>query len=189
MEFPEQILNTLRGTDVILIPIDGDENEAEAFVKDHIEPLLALDMSLAIQKDGTSILFNPSYHDSKALEQAAKEDRLYEFVNGAGNNGVPENPTAAVHVTTRNGKPVRSILVDSLEKAASAAGRNMTVDHNVDVEPITSPHRLIGAKVGGQVKSEAEKISKGGVGDVTAPLPGMDQPTEQISVSPRRLRK
>lgn len=141
MKIPEQVINSLAGKDVILVPPQEEgttPTPAEEFVQAFIEPLMMLEMGVAVQEDGSALLFNPSYHDPALIEQAAQQGRLAEYVNGAGNNQKPVNPMAMVKVTSKKGEPVRDILVDSLEKADTAARRNMTDEHNVEVVPASN---------------------------------------------------
>jgi hypothetical protein len=146
---PEQIINVLKGTDALLIPPQNEgtvPTEAENFVLEHLEPLIALGLKLAtddgnpqVAGDETYLLFNPDGFDEEAVMQAADQGRLAEFVNGAGNNVKPTNPIAIVKVRNKkSGATVRDILTDSPETTMSAAQRNNTEDHVVAVEPASN---------------------------------------------------
>ena len=145
MEIPQQVLNALAGTDVVLIPPEEEGTApmpAEDFVRQYIEPLVALDMAVVVDPNSlTSLLFNPTFHDEKELTQMAIDGRLAEYVNGQGNNQKPINPQALVKVTSK-GQPVRDILVDNVEAGINAGKRNMTADNQVEVLPVT-PENLM----------------------------------------------
>ena len=144
MEIPQQVINTLAGTDVILIPPEEEGTQpmpAEEYVKAFIEQLMALGMQLALSPSGTSLLFNPSYHNPEEITVLAEQDRLAEYVNGVGNNQKPINPQALVKVTSK-GQPVRDILVDNVEAGINAGNRNLTQDNEVEVLPVT-PENLM----------------------------------------------
>lgn len=139
MQIPQQVLNTLAGTDVLLVPPPEEgtaPTPAEKFAEEFIEPLMSLGMAVAVSPSGMSLMFNPEFHDPKALEQLAKADRLAEYVNGEGNNEKPIDPKALVKVTSR-GEPVRDILVDNVQAGINAGRRNMTSENEVEVLPVT----------------------------------------------------
>lgn len=146
---PDQIINVLKGTDALLIPPANEgvvPMEAEIFAQEHLPALLALGLKLAtddgnpeVQGDETYLLFNPDGFDANIVMQAADSGRLAEFVNGLGNNKKPETPIAIVKVRSKNtGGSVRDILTDTPETTLSAAQRNNTADHTVEVQPATN---------------------------------------------------
>jgi hypothetical protein len=146
---PEQIINVLKGTDALLIPPANEgtiPTESEIYAQKFLEPLLALGLMLAtdqgvpeVEGDETYLLYNPDGFDNNAVMQAADQGRLAEFVNGTGNNKKPEQPIAIVKVRSKKtGATVRDILTDSPETTMSAAQRNNTEDHTVDVQPASN---------------------------------------------------
>jgi hypothetical protein len=145
MEIPQQVINALQGTDVVLVPPEEEGTQpmpAEDFVREYIEPLLALDMAVVVDPESfSSVLFNPTFHDTEELKALAVEGRLAEYVNGLGNSQKPINPQALVRVTSK-GEPVRDILVDNVEAGINAGNRNLTENNEVEVLPAT-PENLM----------------------------------------------
>jgi hypothetical protein len=139
MKIPDQVLSMLSGADVVLVPPpqEGTQpTEAEDFIQAFIEPLMMLEMGVAIEPEtGMGLVFNPTYHNPDVIGELALAGRLAEYVNGLGNNEKPINPEALVRVTSPSGEPIRDILVDSREKAQTAVARNETGDHVVEVLP------------------------------------------------------
>jgi hypothetical protein len=196
MKIPDQILNTLKGTDVTVVPPPqpGKQNTpGEMYAMQHIEHLIGLGMSLAHDAQGTSLLFNPAHYDSKKIHAYALAGRLQEVASGHGNNHKGEDavsPMAMLHVkSAANQEHIRSIPVSSPEQVQSALAANATPDNTVDIGPATiSPHKLVGAKIGGEVKSQAqgtqgiENIKAPEGGQITANLPGADNNVQPMSV-------
>jgi hypothetical protein len=144
MQIPQQVLNTLAGTDVVLVPPESEgtiPTPAEEFVKNNTDALFMLGMVLAVSPTESALLFNPDFHDPDLINEMAKEDRLAEYVNGEGNNEKPIDPRALVKVTSR-GEPVRDILVDDEQSGINAAMRNMTADNDVEILPASGEELL-----------------------------------------------
>jgi hypothetical protein len=145
MEIPQQVINTLAGTDVVLVPAEEEGTvpmPSEDFVRENIEALIALGMMVVVDPETfMALVYNPSFHDTEELKVLALEGRLAEYVNGLGKNQKPINPQAMVKVSSK-GQPVRDILVDNVEAGINAGQRNLTADNEVEVLPVTRENLL-----------------------------------------------
>lgn len=143
---PDQIIDVLDGSDVLLIPPASEgtvPTPSEQFAIEHAEALVDLGLVIArdtgkSDEDASYLLFNPDVFDPGTVERFAMQGRLAEFVNGLGNNQKPENPTHMVSVkSAATGDPIRDVLVDSPEKAAAAIQRNDSPKRTVELNPVT----------------------------------------------------
>lgn len=163
---PEQILDVLAGDDVLLIPPAQEgvmPMPAEAYADEHAEALL--DLGLAITKEDRPegeayLLYNPEVYPPEEVESFAKEGRLSEYVNGAGNNQKPADSNAVVSVTTKKGEPVRDIMVASPQQAEAAIARNQSSKRNIALSPLTPD------SVQGTLRNRIQRI-----GEIPNPVP------------------
>lgn len=149
IEIPDQVWNTLTGKDVVIIPPEMEgvmPMPAEEFVMQHAPELIDMGMLIARDHKGTNeeatwMLFNPKFHNQGVIKELADSGRLSEYANGAGNHTKPDQATHVVKVTSKNGEPVRDVLIANPQQAASAISRNSTSGNNVEVAP-ANPEEL-----------------------------------------------